>query len=175
MEQAITALIIIFLLLFGALTLAQGFYATQQQVIESWRAMEARIAERARTRLQPVGAEVLAGGDVVEITVRNAGDVKVADLPRWDVILEYGAASAEVAERIPYSSDLEPGPKQWTVRGLYLDAATGAPEAYDPGILNPGEEMVIRVRVSPPALEGTTGVAAVGTPNGVCAVVAFGS
>ncbi len=173
METVVAALIIIALVLFGMLTLAHGYLSAQDQILESWQAMEARVGEQSRTSLLPVRAEALGVGDVVEITVRNDGHTKLADYQQWDVILQYDAASSRVTEWCPYAGAAEPAPNQWTVTGIYLDAQRDIAEVYEPGILNPGEEMVIRARISPPVMEGTTNVASIATPNGITASTVF--
>ena len=132
-----------------------------------------RVEERSRTRIVPVAARLLNGDDTVEITVRNDGNEKLADFARWDVVLQYDAATGGLARWYPYVEAVEPGSNQWTVAGLYLDAANAIPEALEPGILNPGEEMVIRVRISPPASDGTTCIGTVATPNGMSTTMAF--
>jgi hypothetical protein len=59
------------------------------------------------------------------------------------------------------------------VEGLYLDASEGTEEVFDPDILNPGEEVVIQIWVSPPVGSPTTNLATVATPNGISASTAF--
>lgn len=169
METAVAALIIISVILFGVLTLGQGYLATQEGMMQSWRAMEEQAGERARTGLVLTAASCTGVGDAVEITVRNAGSVKMADYGAWDVLLQYGAATGPVVRWYPFAA-AAPGLNEWAVQGIYQD---GAPEAYDPGILNPGEEMVIRVRVSPPVAAEGTGLVTVATANGVGATLAF--
>jgi hypothetical protein len=173
METALATLIIVAVVLFGALTLAHTYLSVQDQILESWHAMVERTDERSRTSLLPVGAEAVGAGDVVEITIRNDGNVKLADFTRWDVIVEHSAAGAHRVAWYPYGGTTGPADNQWTVMGIYRDALRGMPEAYEPGILNPGEEVVIQVRVSPPVMEGSTNVATVSTPSGISASAVF--
>ena len=167
METAIAALIIITLTLFGVLTLAHGYLSVQYQNLQAWRAMEERIGERARTNLLPLSAVALDGGSVVEVTVKNVGSARLTDFAQWDLIVEYEAVAAHIVQWYPYVATAEPGPNQWTVKGIYLDATQAIPEACEPGILNPGEELVAEVRISPPIADGTTGFANISTPNGI--------
>lgn len=172
MDTAVVALIIIALVLFGMLTLAQGYLSAQDKLQGAWRAMEDRDLERSRTSLALVSQSVL-GGNVVEIVARNDGKERLADYPQWDVILEYDAATARLARWYPYVTALDSGANEWTVAGIYLDAANAVPEAYEPGILDPGEELVIRIRISPPMVGGTETLVTVATPNGVSVTTAF--
>jgi len=156
METVIPATIIITLLLLTTLVISEQSLASQEAVSESWREMQERLEERARTDLTPVGAETISAGSIVSITLRNDGDTKLADFDQWDVILQYGGN----AEWYPYGS----GEKYWT-RTIN--------EAFDPGILNPGEEMMIWVWVNPPVGSPTTNLATIATPNGITASAVF--
>ena len=167
METAVAALIIITIILFGVLTLGQGYLSAQAAMMQSWRAMEAQAGERARTSLTVTAASLSAAGDGARLIVRNDGSVKLADFPAWDVLLEYNSATAPVAGWYPYAGAVDPGVNQWAVQGIYQDADRGTPEGYDPGILDPGEEMAISIRLSPPVAAGSVLVATVSTPNGV--------
>ena len=172
METALAALIIITLILVGVLTLAQGYLVANEQMAMAWRSMEERAGDRARTGLQAVGACAVDGGEIVELTVRNSGSTKLSDLSDWDVMLQYGTSEVLCTRWFPYVAT-EPGDNQWSMVGIYTDAERRTPEQLDPGILNPGEEMVLRVRVSPAVSSGTQNEAAVATPNGVSTAIAF--
>jgi hypothetical protein len=165
METAIPAIIIIGLLVLATLTLTEQSLSSQDAVSKSWREMQERLEERASTDLSPVEAQTINAGATVELTLRNDGDTKLTDFDRWDVILQYGSGSGN-AEWYPYGS----GSNEWDVQGIYLDASKSTPEAFDPDILNPGEEMVIWVWVSPPV---GTHWATVATPNGITASTVF--
>jgi hypothetical protein len=165
METAIPAIIIIGLLMLATLTLAEQSLSSQDAVSKSWREMQERLEERTRTDLSPIAAQTINAGATVELTLRNDGDTKLADFDQWDVILQYGSGSGN-AEWYPYGS----GSDEWDVGGIYLDASQSTPEAFDPDILNPGEEMVIWVWVSPPV---GTHQAIVATPNGITASTVF--
>ena len=168
METAIAALIILTVVLFGALTIAQVYLSSQDAIMTSWREMEERLGERARTDLSPIGAEAKSEGAIVEITLKNEGDTKLADFDRWDVIVQYYRANGDyLIKWLPYTEVAPPGDNQWTVVGIYLDASGAIPEVYEPDILNPGEEMIIRMKVSPPVGPATTNLATIGTPNGI--------
>ena len=165
METAIPAIIIIGLLMLATLTLAEQSLSSQDAVSKSWREMQERLEERTRTDLSPIAAQTINAGATVELTLRNDGDTKLADFDQWDVILQYGSGSGN-AEWYAYGS----GSDEWDVEGIYLDASQSTPEAFDPDILNPGEEMVIWVWVSPPV---GTHLVIVAAPNGVTASTVF--
>ncbi len=173
METAIAALIILTVVLYGALTLAYSYLSSQDAILQSWREMEERSGERARTQISAIGAETIEE-DTVEVTLRNEGDTKLADFDQWDVIVQYYTAEdGYLIKWLPYTEALAPGDNQWTVVEIYLDASTRIAEVFEPDILNPGEEMIMLIRVSPPVGPNTTSLATTGTPNGISASVVF--
>jgi len=163
METAIAAVIILTVFLFAVFTSTLDFFSAQDAMLESWQEMEERTEERARTSITAIGAETDDDGDIVEVTLRSNGNIKLADFDQWDVILQYESV---------FGSHIEwYGPDEWTY-GTYLDAPDVA-DVFDPGILNPGEEMVIWVSVSPAVKVGSTNLALIGTPNGITASTVF--
>lgn len=168
METALAALIIVTIVLFGVLTIAHAFLTAQDAILTSWKEMEARLGERSRTELVAIRTEVKNAGAIIEITLRNTGAVKLADFDQWDVIVQYYTASATYEiDWLSYTELSDPGNNQWTVVGIYLDAAGAVPEVYEPGILNPGEEIILRARVSPALGPGSTNLATVAVANGI--------
>jgi hypothetical protein len=174
METALAALIILTVVLYGAVTVIHDYLSAQDAIMTSWREMEERLGERARTDISPLGAETQSAGAIVEVILRNEGDTKLADFDQWDVIVQYYRASGQyLINWLPYTEVESPGDNEWTVAGIYLSASEATPEVYEPGILNPGEEMVIRMKVKPPVGPATTNLATIATPNGVSATAVF--
>ena len=170
METAIVAVIIVAIILSGTLTIARSYFSSQDAILSSWREMEERRGERVRTLLAAEGGTTADSGGTVEVTLKNEGDTKLADFKRWDVILHYyGSDDSYNVKWYPYGT----GTNQWTVAGIYLDAANNVAEVYDPGILNPGEEAVIKVSVQPTVSSGTAVFFLAGTPNGISASISF--
>ncbi|MEW5985592.1 MAG: hypothetical protein AB1791_03065 [Chloroflexota bacterium] len=173
METVLAALIVVTFFLFAVLTFSHTYLSGQDSLQLSWREMEERLGERSRTDLTPVSNTTLSNGSVIELTIQNDGDTKLADFDQWDVMVQYYQASGNYEiVWLPYVTG-EPANNEWTVAGIYLDAATLQAEIFEPDVLNPGEEMVARVRVSPPVGPSTTNLAAVSTPNGVSVTTLF--
>lgn len=169
METVIAALIVTSLLLLVGLTISDAFLSSQDAILASWREMEERLGEAARTDLSAVGAQTISNGAVVEVTLRNDGDTKLADFERWDVILQYyDGGGSYYTEWYPFGS----GTNEWDVWDIFLEAPT-VDEVFDIGILNPGEEAVIWISVSPSVGMGTTNLATIATPNGITASTVF--
>jgi hypothetical protein len=170
METAITAVIVIMVLLFAVFTSAENYFSAQDAVLESWQEMEQRMEDHARTDLSAIGA--VTDGNVVTLTLRNDGSTKLADYDQWDVLLDYtGPSTDHVVWHEYVTGTLSAG--EWTVHDWYLDASAETAEVFDPQILNPGEEMVIEISVSYTISTSSTSLATVATPNGIVATMAF--
>ncbi|HOG45593.1 MAG TPA: hypothetical protein PLJ35_10200 [Anaerolineae bacterium] len=115
METVVAAALIIILVLLSMLTLTYACISAQTGLLESWRAMDERALERSRTSLSPVGAGMEATGDVVTITLKNDGSVKLSDLRQWDVVLEYVTPTGRMAGWYPYAQAADPGQNQWAL------------------------------------------------------------
>ena len=172
MESAIVALVCIALIVVGGMTLSQGFLSSLDTSSVGLEEMSQRAEERMRTEVEPLSA-TQPSPDEVEVSLHNSGQTKLGDFDSWDVILQYydGNGTCRVVW-LPYTEGA-PGDNQWTDEGIYLDAAGGTPEAFEPGILNPGEEMVIELRVDPPVGEDTVNLTVVTTPNGISTSLSF--
>lgn len=169
METVLAAFIIIFVVLFAALTLSHAFVSSQDTLRVAWEVMEARMDEQARTSLSPVSARAINGGTEILFTLRNNGTIKLADFDEWDVIVQYydgGSPADYTIAWLPYTAS-RPALNEWTVAEIYLDAETAEAEAYEPNVLNPGEEAIIQVKVSPAIGAATPVQTMLSTGNGV--------
>jgi hypothetical protein len=174
-ENVLVASMIIFILLFAVLTLSETFLSTQDAIRESWQEMQVRLDDQARTSLLPLEAHTASMGTVVEFTLRNNGAARMTNFDRWDVILQYYDAGTPAVYRtiwLPFTNQ-DPGGGEWTVDGIYLSADTGTAEVYEPGILNPGEEIILKLRGTVPTGAGMAAQVAVATANGISASTMF--
>lgn len=169
METAVVSLICIALIVFGGMTMAQGFLTSADTSVTGLGQTTQRNEEMLRTDLSVVSASSNKEGDL-RVTLNNSGQTKLANFSNWDVIVQYHADDGYYVAWLPYTEGM-PGENQWTVSGIYLD---GGPEAFEPGIFNPSETLVIDGRLSPPASDNTSLMAVVSTPNGVTASISFG-
>jgi archaellum component FlaF (FlaF/FlaG flagellin family) len=164
MENAITGLIIISVIVLAILGLTEGALSAQAALAEAGRTMQDRLAEQSRTNIAVLNVESSLGGDAVYITLKNTGTTKLADYEHWDVILEY--ADTLLAQHVEWHAY-----GQW-FKQIYV-SAPGTLEKIEPNILNPGEEMVITVPVLFTIGGGTSNVATVATPNGIASTAVF--
>ena len=172
METLLVLLIVMGIILFGVPLMAHSYFSSQEAIAASFREMESRAVERAKTEISLLREQ---GQDAanVEFVLENTGNIKVADYDQWDVIVEYDD-DAEPQEHhsvwLPYGQS--PDDNHWWVVGIYSDATirgSEVAEAYEPGILNPGEEMVLALRLSPTIGLTTTNRATIVTANGISA------
>ena len=174
METAIAALIILAVVLFGALTIIQGHLSSQDAIAESWREMEERTGERARTRISQEDDEMIgAQGFDVRVILENTGQTRLADFSHWDVIVQYYDEDTNYyIKRLPYSGG-SPEDDQWALTGIFQETQTSTPDVFDPGILNPGEQAWFHLKLNPKVGAATNNWVVMSTPNGVTTQVVF--
>jgi hypothetical protein len=168
MGSAIITLIMIGIVLTGVGVLSQGTLFSVAMIADSWKEMEVRTGDIVRTQL-----EVLSTANTpptVTVTLRNPGQTPLRDFISWDVMLQYYESDGTYHQVwLPYVSTTPPGDNQWTVEGIYVDAATSDPEVFQPNILDPGEEIVITVKLLPTARTSGQNQIVIATPNGIAA------
>jgi len=149
MENAIVSLLCIALLLIGTLHLGVTSFSVAESIASSSREAEQQRFDIRQTRISITNATVVNG--YPQITVRNDGGLSLADFDRWDVIVRQQGGGAT------WLSCPEPS--------IYFQ---GEPEVFDPGILNPSEEMVLTLSevFVPP---GSAAEVTISTPRGVTA------
>lgn len=161
MESILPAFVVIFLLLFATLAPAQSYLASQDRIQASRQAMEARLLDRARTDLALVSTHISLDGTVVELTIRNMGQTKLADFDQWDMNLEYyGSGYAYHIAWLPYAEGAPAALNTWGVASISQDV-------FDPDILNPGETITVQFQVSPAVGPETINRVALTTPSGI--------
>jgi archaellum component FlaF (FlaF/FlaG flagellin family) len=167
MESVIAAFMTIAVLLFSVLVLTYDFLDAGDSMQQSWREMEERISDRSRTALTTADVRT-AGGSTVEVTLYNGGSTRLMDFEEWDVFVQYyDEEDGYHVARLPFSATGVPMDNEWAVAGIYQNVSQATPETFEPGILNPGEEITMRLSLSPEAGEGTTNLVTFSTPNGV--------
>jgi hypothetical protein len=177
MESALSSLILFTVGIFAAMTISHTFLESQDVLWTSEQARQEESLARERTELEILATETQGAGSIVRVQVRNSGQTKLADFEAWDVIVQYYSDPLIDPELypdiynvawLPYTAGT-PSNMQWSVSGIYVNANTLTPEVYEPGILNPDEEMVIQVRLAPSIAMTTTNHIVINTPNGISA------
>ncbi|MBI2868676.1 MAG: hypothetical protein HYX96_02480 [Chloroflexi bacterium] len=170
MENIIISIVSLALLIVGGMTMSQGFISTVDTSQSGWQHRDSREQSIMRTQVSPLSAAYNRGQYILDVTLENSGQTKLNDFSRWDVIIQYYDTSNNYQVKwLPYTAGT-PGNNQWTVEGIYLNDAA---EVFDINILNPGEQIKLRAKLSPQVKAGSTNVVIIATPNGVAASAFF--
>ena len=169
METAIVSLICIALVIFGGMTMSQGFLSSVDSTTTGLEEISNRGEEIMRTELSTVNTTMPAANRL-QVTLDNNGQTKLAEFDKWDVIVQYYDSSGTYYVKwLPYNEGTL-GDDEWQKAGIYLD---GQAETFEPGILNSGEEIKIEAQLNPAVGAGTTNLVVVSTPNGIPASITF--
>ncbi len=168
MENALISLILIGLILFSVLSITQVSITSEDALLTSWREMEALSEERARTDPEWVSASTSPTGNSIDVVLHNGGATRLADFDEWDVVVQYYTTSNTYYIRyLAYTDNATPGSNEWTVSGIYSDYNSMTPEYYEPDVLNPGEDVVLKLSLSPPTDPAATKMVIIAVTNGV--------
>jgi hypothetical protein len=170
METAIVSIICIALIVFGGMTMSQGFLTSVDSTAQALDKMGQRNERILRTELSPTYVDTQNLGSVLNVFLSNTGQAKLADFGKWDVIIQYydGIGVYHVVW-LPYT-EAPLADNQWRNNGIYW---SGNAEVFERGIVNPGEEIRIQARLNPPIGPDTNNQVIVSTPNGVPALISF--
>jgi len=164
MAAALVTIICIAMIVVGGMTLSQGILTSTDASATSVEAISVREGDMMRTGVDVFRAAQLSWGDYLRVTVKNSGQTKLASFDKWDFIVSYVAADANAHSTwLPYTA-LAPGNNEWQKARIGLN---GPVEYFEPGILNPEEEMVILAKLDPLPGDDTNGEISITAPNGV--------
>jgi len=172
METAIVSIICIALVLFGGMTMSQGFMTSVDASTTGLEEIGQRDETIMRTELTPISTSLStpSGPDPLEIILENTGQTKLADFNKWDVIVQYYDRDGNyIVEWLPYTEETA-GTYEWEVVWINLD---GQAETFEPNVLNAGEQIMIRTWLYPSVGSGTTNMVTISTPSGVTASTHF--
>jgi flagellar protein FlaF len=166
METGIPALFVAAIFLVATVLVGRGGFIGMDNVSQSLKASEIRNIDRVGTDISITGTAIDGSGANVTLTVRNDGQTPIGEFGRMDVLVQYfGETATRYDKWIAYTT----GPlasDTWTTGAFTNDV-------FEPGILNPGEEMQILVRVNPVVGVGTTNKAVVSTESGITVETLF--
>jgi archaellum component FlaF (FlaF/FlaG flagellin family) len=164
MAAAIVTIICIAMIIVGGMTLSQGIITSADSAAISVESISVREGDMMRTDLNAARAVKLSWADYLRVTVMNNGQTKLASFDKWDVIVSYTDNTGATHSTWLRYSDSVLGDNKWQKAriGLY-----GPTEFFEPGILNPSEEIVILARLNPLAGASTEGDISLTTPNGI--------
>jgi len=172
METVLVSIICIALVVFGGMTMSQGFMTSVDASTTGLSEIGQRTEIMMRTELTPISTNItlLAGADPLEIVLENTGQTKMADFEKWDVIVQYydGSGGYHI-EWLPYAEG-GAGTYEWEVGWIRL---YGQAETFEPNVLNPGEQIMIKTWLDPSVGASTTNMVVISTPTGITSSTYF--
>ena len=177
MDTAAVSLIAFAMVLWATFTAVGGIFDRNEAGMEAFEATRDQLYRAADTSLEVVdtASSFGLGFTRVDVTVSNTGSRSFteADLAQWDVFLDYVPATGldRKVSRLDFSDTLTAN--TWIVRDIYLDSSTSENELINPGIVDPQEELVMRLQVSPLIKIGTEGRVVINVPGQNQPLVAF--
>ncbi len=177
MESVPSAFIVVFIIVFAALTLTGGLLGSQESMLSTLDKVEVRLQALIDTRLTPVSVpttrQILNSGTQVQITLRNTGSRKLADYAQWNLIAEcYDVSNHYQVQALRFVKGT-PQSAEWGVEKIYLDSQQKIAEQIEPNVLNPGEEIVLAARLPNSVGIGKPCLLVVATGNGQRASVTY--
>jgi hypothetical protein len=172
METLLISIICIALVVFGGMTMSQGFMTSVDASTAGLSEIGQITEIITRTELTPVSTNItlVAGADPLEIVLENTGQTKMADFEKWDVIVQYYDDSADYQiVWLPYDES-GAGTYEWEIGWIRLN---GQAETFEPNVLNPGEQIMIRTWLDPSVGAGTTNMVVISTPDGITSSTYF--
>jgi hypothetical protein len=166
LETAFVSIICMALMVIGGMTMAQGFLRSIDDTSANISEISERDREIMRTNISILDASQSAN-NTLAVNLSNIGQTKLAAYDKWDVIVHStDAGGISHVTWLPYT-DSGLNNNEWQLEGIYIDAEAKTPEVFDPGLLNPEEEMVINCQLDPPVGPNTTNMVSISTPNGI--------
>jgi flagellar protein FlaF len=161
METALISIVAIALVIVSTVTMTMGLFQSATGLADSWHQIEQQAASVRQTEINLVPPDNYSGGPI-NLVVLNTGQANLGDFPSWDVIVQY-----QGNDYITYSESYPPADNRWTINGIYITG--NGSERFDPGILNPGEEINMVINLQPEIGTEEAARISVTTPNGVTA------
>jgi hypothetical protein len=169
MATAVVSIICLALIVLGSMAMSQGILTSADTAAFSVDEISMREGAIMRTDVGAVRAEHLSWSELLRVTVENSGQTKLANFNKWDFIAHYYDTDGTYSQWLPYTEGAL-GDNEWQKARICLN---GQQEFFEPGILNPEEELIILAKLNPLPADGTIGEIIVSTPNGIRNPISF--
>ncbi len=164
MPTILVAIICVAMIVVGGMTLSQGIMTSADSTALSVDEITLRESELARTCIEIDEPAQLTWADLLRVTILNSGQIKLAGFEKWDFIIRYFDASGNVVTGwLPHTTSSLKN-NEWQNARIGLN---GPIEFFEPGILNPLEEMVLLAKLAPLPGDDTMINVTLATPNGM--------
>jgi hypothetical protein len=162
MESALVSLFSVALLIITTITMMITSMQSAANISDAWQNINTQMEETLQTAIDVNQATPYHGG-AIELKVLNIGQKVLTSFDKWDTIVEYADGSTVY---ITYKESGTLGNNEWTTAGIFM-TNSGLEEIFDPGILNPEEELIILINTYPQISLGETVRVTVSTPGGI--------
>lgn len=170
MANVIVGAITIAMILLGSATLISASLGAAGELSLTWDEALKKKGDKSRSELTVIAADISYPGTDIDISLRNSGQSALVGFTDWDAVIRYYDTAGNSGLKIrwlEYATSSPPSANQWEVEGIYTDAVTKDAEIFEPNIFNPGEEMIVRVNITPAIPDGTDNVVTIGAENGI--------
>jgi archaellum component FlaF (FlaF/FlaG flagellin family) len=167
MEHSIPALLLASIIIVAGVLIAGVTNRSVNTVNDGWREMESISEERLGTDIAVVSTSVDGSGAEITALVRNDGRTQLTDFEHMDLIVSYDGSDAQRHQMwMPFDESAAQPDNTWAIVGIQNDY-------HNPGIVDTGEEMTIRIRVNPTTVAGPDRWLVLSTGTGVAYTVYF--
>lgn len=174
MSNLIVALFAVIIILAAMAGFATSSVNSQDKITVSVKSARDIAGDISRTEMSSLGATVTSNTRL-DFTVKNDGQSQLRKVSDWDVIVWYeGASGAGLQiERLTYTTSATPSAGEWTLTGIYEDAGASDPEVYQPGIVNPSEEFIVRAELGPAVATSSSNTVTLAVEQGISITETF--
>jgi hypothetical protein len=174
MSSLIVALFAVMIILAAMAGYATSSIRSQDQINNSVKTTRDTSGDISRTAVSSLGA-IVTTNSRLDFTVKNSGQSQFRQVSDWDVVVWYHGATGNglEIERLIHTTSSTPSAGEWTLTGIYEDAGTSNPEVYQPGIVNPSEEFVIRAELGPVVATSSNNTVTLAVEQGIAITEVF--
>ena len=175
MGTVLTSLIALFLVTGATITAVYGVLDSDGDRSDSLMASNELLVAELETSIDLLSATAYdnTGSTRVDVVVTNDGRRGLGSFEDWDVTVRYEQLGEPGETVVHLSYSTTEADNTWTDASLWIDYDDAVAELIEPGRLNPFEEMLLRVRLSPRVEPSTTGEVGVTTPSGRTGTIFF--
>lgn len=167
MEHSIPALLLASIIIVAGVLIAGVTNRSVTAVNDSWREMEVISEERLGTELSVVSTTVDPGGAEITAQINNGGRSQLSDFEHMDLIVSYDGSDAQRHQVwLPFDGSSVQPENTWAIASILNDY-------HNPGILDTGEQMTIRIKLNPATIAGPDRWLVLSTGTGVAYTVYF--
>jgi hypothetical protein len=161
MESVLISFISLTLIIISTVTMTMSTLNSTAKLSQSWKAMQEKTSILQKTQIIGIPPDNYSGG-IIELTIKNTGQVNISDFTYWDVIVEDQSGGAVY---LSYSTTYPPAINEWAIQGIYV--SDNDPEVFNINILNPGEQLLIGLNPDPATFSGQPIKITIATGDGV--------